>query len=86
MLYEVITVGVIGVMVDYWGQSMAEGFLHDFEGWVVFMACTILSANMKNFGERAIPDYRFDKAKVVVSFAADFLGTWLSPVERNNFV
>ena len=19
---------------------MAEGFLHDFEGWVVFMACT----------------------------------------------
>ncbi|MGD8641033.1 MAG: VPLPA-CTERM-specific exosortase XrtD, partial [Gammaproteobacteria bacterium] len=33
-------IGVIGVMVEYWGQSMAEGFLHDFEGWVVFMACT----------------------------------------------
>lgn len=32
-------IGVIGVMVEYWGQSMAEGFLHDFEGWVVFMAC-----------------------------------------------
>jgi exosortase D (VPLPA-CTERM-specific) len=27
-------------MVEYWGQSMAEGFLHDFEGWAVFMACT----------------------------------------------
>ncbi len=33
-------IGVIGVMVEYWGQEMAEGFLHDFEGWVVFMACT----------------------------------------------
>ena len=33
-------IGIIGVLVEYWGQSMAEGFLHDFEGWVVFMACT----------------------------------------------
>ncbi|VAW74833.1 Eight transmembrane protein EpsH / EpsI protein [hydrothermal vent metagenome] len=32
-------IGAIGVMVEYWGQSMAEGFLHDFEGWFVFMAC-----------------------------------------------
>lgn len=35
-------IGVIGVLVEYWGQGMAEGFLHDFEGWVVFMACTAL--------------------------------------------
>ena len=32
-------IGVIGIMVEYWGQSMAEGFLHDFEGWIVFMSC-----------------------------------------------
>jgi len=32
-------IGVIGVLVEYWGQSQAEGFLHDFEGWVIFMAC-----------------------------------------------
>jgi exosortase D (VPLPA-CTERM-specific) len=32
-------IGVIGVLVEYWGEEMAEGFLHDFEGWVVFMAC-----------------------------------------------
>ncbi|HKQ29646.1 MAG TPA: VPLPA-CTERM-specific exosortase XrtD, partial [Burkholderiales bacterium] len=32
-------IGVIGVLVEYWGASMAEGFLHDFEGWVVFMVC-----------------------------------------------
>lgn len=32
-------IGVIGVTVEYWGIDMAEGFLHDFEGWVVFMSC-----------------------------------------------
>jgi exosortase D (VPLPA-CTERM-specific) len=32
-------IGVIGLLVDYRGIAMAEGFLHDFEGWVVFMAC-----------------------------------------------
>lgn len=32
-------IGVIGVLVEYWGPGQAEGFLHDFEGWVVFMAC-----------------------------------------------
>ncbi|HET6553594.1 MAG TPA: VPLPA-CTERM-specific exosortase XrtD [Dyella sp.] len=28
----------IGVTVEHWGQAAAEGFLHDFEGWVMFMA------------------------------------------------
>jgi MoCo/4Fe-4S cofactor protein with predicted Tat translocation signal len=44
-------------------------------------ASGILQANQKSFGSPFIPDYRFDKAKVVVSFGADFLGTWLSTVE-----
>ena len=44
-------------------------------------ASGILLANQKSFGSAFIPDYRFDKAKVVVSFGADFLGTWLSTVE-----
>lgn len=40
ILMNSFRIGIIGVMVEYWGQSMAEGFLHDFEGWVIFMACT----------------------------------------------
>jgi exosortase D (VPLPA-CTERM-specific) len=32
-------IGVIGVLVEYGGPKQAEGFLHYFEGWVVFMAC-----------------------------------------------
>ena len=30
-------IGFIGITVEYWGSSMAEGFLHDFEGWIIFM-------------------------------------------------
>ena len=41
----------------------------------------MLKANELTFGKALLPDYRFDKAKVIVSFGADFLGTWLSPVE-----
>ena len=40
VLMNSFRIGVIGVTVEYWGQKMAEGFLHDFEGWAVFMACT----------------------------------------------
>jgi MoCo/4Fe-4S cofactor protein with predicted Tat translocation signal len=41
----------------------------------------MLLANEATQGRRAIPSYRFDQAKVIVSLGADFLGTWLSPVE-----
>ena len=35
-------IGAIGVLVEYWGIAAAEGFLHDFEGWVIFMSCTAI--------------------------------------------
>jgi exosortase D (VPLPA-CTERM-specific) len=35
-------VGTIGVMVEHWGIGMAEGFLHEFQGWMVFMASAAL--------------------------------------------
>jgi molybdopterin-containing oxidoreductase family iron-sulfur binding subunit len=41
----------------------------------------LLQAGEASYGKRAIPSYRFDKASVIVSLGADFLGTWLSPVE-----
>ncbi len=42
----------------------------------------LLLANEASFGIKGIPSYRFENAKkVVVSIGADFLGTWLSPVE-----
>lgn len=38
-------------------------------------------ANRLVFGEDAIPDYRLDECDFIVSFAADFLETWISPVK-----
>ncbi|MBI3909892.1 MAG: 4Fe-4S dicluster domain-containing protein [Armatimonadetes bacterium] len=38
-------------------------------------------AHRQVYGQPLIPGYRFDKAEVIISFGADFLGTWLSPVE-----
>ncbi len=39
VLMNSFRIGAIGIMVEYWGIEMAEGFLHDFEGWAVFMSC-----------------------------------------------
>lgn len=41
----------------------------------------ILLANEASYGKRAIPSYRFDNAKTIVSIGADFLATWISPIE-----
>ncbi len=40
-----------------------------------------LQANEACYGKKSLPNYMFDKAEMIVSFGADFLGTWISPVE-----
>ncbi|NJN52784.1 MAG: exosortase [Gammaproteobacteria bacterium] len=42
ILLNSFRIGVIGITVEHWGIAAAEGFLHDFEGWVVFMVCVVL--------------------------------------------
>ena len=32
-------IGVIGILVNSYGIEQAEGFLHFFEGWVIFLLC-----------------------------------------------
>ncbi len=44
----------------------------------------MIEANQASYGKKMIPAYRFDKAKVIVSLDADFLGNWLSPVVISN--
>lgn len=38
-------------------------------------------ANERTFGAKLIPSLDFSKADIIVSFAADFLSTWVSPIE-----
>lgn len=39
----------------------------------------IVKANQESFGKPVIPSYDFSSAQTVVSFGADFLGTWINP-------
>ncbi len=67
-------------------EAVISAFLRKYSGseWVQFDAISysaILEANRISFGKQVIPDYRFDKADLIVSFGADFLGSWLLPVQ-----
>ena len=42
VLMNSLRIGIIGITVDRWGTVMAEGFLHEFQGWMVFMISTVL--------------------------------------------
>ena len=41
----------------------------------------MIKANDEAFGMPVVPSFHFNKADVIVSFDADFLGTWISPIE-----
>lgn len=67
-------------------ETVINGFIKKFPGteWIQYDAISysaMLEANKISFGIQAIPDYRFEKADLIVSSGADFLGTWLSPLE-----
>jgi molybdopterin-containing oxidoreductase family iron-sulfur binding subunit len=40
----------------------------------------VADGQSESYGTHAIPNYAFDRAEMVVSFGADFLGTWGNPV------
>lgn len=35
-------IAMVGVLVERWGSGMADGFLHYFEGWVIFLVCQLI--------------------------------------------
>jgi len=76
ILMNSFRIGVIGVTVDRWGKAMAEGFLHDFEGWVVFMGClSILFLEILIFhmlsrdNTRALDRINLDTPALTIKFA-----------------
>ena len=42
ILMNSFRIGVIGVLVNAYGIAQAEGFLHVFEGWVIFGLCIVI--------------------------------------------
>ncbi len=69
-------------------QSAIEHFQSVYNARTVvydpISSSAMLLANERDFGARIIPGYDFSKADYIVSFGADFLGTWISPVQFAN--
>lgn len=42
VLINSLRIAAIGIMVQHWGIGMAEGFLHEVQGWMMFMLCTAI--------------------------------------------
>ena len=56
VLMNSFRIGVIGVMVNWRGIEHAEGFLHFFEGWVIFGACIAILFTMAIALQRLTPN------------------------------
>ncbi len=66
VLMNSLRIGIIGVLVEYGGIEQAEGFLHDFEGWVIFMGClAVLFAEMWLMVKVFMPGKTFSDVFVV---------------------
>ena len=42
VLMNSFRIGMIGILVNSYGIEHAEGFLHTFEGWIIFIACVAI--------------------------------------------
>lgn len=57
VLMNALRIGMIGLLVDRYGIAQAEGFLHFFEGWIIFLGCVgllfLLAVALRRFsGDR----------------------------------
>ncbi len=69
-----------GDLVDEWMKQVG-GRRMSYEP---FGFEALRAGNRMAFGTASLPSYDFGNAKYLISFGADFLDTWLSPVEFQN--
>lgn len=70
--------GTFGKLIGNWLGAIGSGKHIVYE---TFSHEPLREANRITFGMDRIPTYNIEKAKFLLSFGADFLETWLSPVE-----
>lgn len=56
VLMNSFRIGVIGILVNRYGIEQAEGFLHYFEGWVIFLTCVAILFAMAVALQRLTPN------------------------------
>ncbi len=77
-----------GEMVSESTSRLVREFLAAFSSgahvqYDALAADEIVEAQGLSYGTSVVPHYAFDQAEMIVSLGADFLGTWVSPVEFN---
>jgi molybdopterin-containing oxidoreductase family iron-sulfur binding subunit len=81
--------GRIAMVTEIVGETLLKLFTESLEHWKSsgpmifepFAYESLKTANEKVFGVKGLVSYRLKNADLLVSFGADFLETWLSPVE-----
>ncbi|HEX6938196.1 MAG TPA: 4Fe-4S dicluster domain-containing protein [Longimicrobiales bacterium] len=69
--------GTLDALIDQWAAAFGmEVVRFDTFGWE-----PLRTANRLLFGIDAVPVHDFSAAEVIISFGADFIETWLSPVD-----
>jgi molybdopterin-containing oxidoreductase family iron-sulfur binding subunit len=77
LVSEVVGETLLGLMQETMGRAKSAAPIL-FEPYAYELQKT---ASAKVFGVDGLPSYRMEQADLLVSFGADFLETWLSPVE-----
>jgi Fe-S-cluster-containing dehydrogenase component/anaerobic selenocysteine-containing dehydrogenase len=78
LLTGTVTSPTTAAVIDAFVGSFPNGRHDQYDP---ISASATLDAYALTHGAPMLPHYRFDRADLVVSFDADFLGTWISPVE-----
>lgn len=79
VLMNSVRIGIIGVLVDNYGIEHAEGFLHFFEGWVIFICCIAILFTMAVALQRLTPN------PLPLSEAVDLDVSGLGPIAMRTF-
>lgn len=80
VLMNSFRIGMIGVLVDSYGIGHAEGFLHAFEGWIIFVACVLILFGLATSLQRISRDRRPLSETLDIEFVG--LGAQLARARR----
>jgi len=70
--------GTFPQMISNWLEGMGGGTYVEFD---LTPVNSLKTANRIVFGKEEIPHFAIDKAEVLINFGADFLESWLNPIQ-----
>ncbi|HKJ66559.1 MAG TPA: TAT-variant-translocated molybdopterin oxidoreductase [bacterium] len=77
-----LTGTIMSPSTRHWMDRFLSGFENGGRVEYDPVSCAAIpDAHQETHGVRALPKYRFNRADMILSFGADFLGAWISPVE-----